>query len=191
MRSSRPAGWQHGIKRLEQALAQVEAFNPLITISDDTVKAERVSAAVEAALAQTFGHGTVEFNRYSDASTFNWPLNYAFKVPLNQIQDNLRRCRARSIELLSEAIAFLKSELEFQGDVVIAPSKNETPKREGPPGTNVVIGHGRSHVWLVLKEFIKERLKLPVDEFNAVSTAGLPTIARLSRCSTGRRLHFW
>ena len=47
-------------------------------------------------------------------------------------------------------------------------------------GTNVAIGHGRSLWWRELKDFVQERLKLPVDEFNRVPIAGITNIARLS-----------
>jgi predicted nucleotide-binding protein len=47
-------------------------------------------------------------------------------------------------------------------------------------GTNVFIGHGRSVVWRELKDFIEERLHLPVDEFNSMPVAGITTTARLS-----------
>lgn len=48
-------------------------------------------------------------------------------------------------------------------------------------GTNVFIGHGRSHLWKDLKDFIKDRLNLPWDEFNRVPVAGVTNIARLSQ----------
>lgn len=47
-------------------------------------------------------------------------------------------------------------------------------------GTNVFIGHGRSALWRELKEFVQERLHLPVDEFNRVPVAGFTNIARLA-----------
>lgn len=47
-------------------------------------------------------------------------------------------------------------------------------------GTNVFIGHGRSHAWRDLKDFVQDRLNLPWDEFNRVPVAGLTNIARLS-----------
>lgn len=53
-------------------------------------------------------------------------------------------------------------------------------RRVGTIGTNVFIGHGRSQDWRELKDFIEDRLKLPVDEFNRVSVAGVTNIARLS-----------
>lgn len=47
-------------------------------------------------------------------------------------------------------------------------------------GTNVFIGHGRSPVWRDLKDFVRDRLRLPHDEFNRVPVAGITNIARLS-----------
>ena len=47
-------------------------------------------------------------------------------------------------------------------------------------GTNVFIGHGRSPIWRELKDFIEDRLMLPVDDCNRVPVAGITNIARLS-----------
>ena len=47
-------------------------------------------------------------------------------------------------------------------------------------GTNVFVGHGRSPLWRELKDFVEDRLKIPVDEFNSVPVAGVTTTARLS-----------
>ncbi len=47
-------------------------------------------------------------------------------------------------------------------------------------GTNIFIGHGRSHAWRDFKDFVQDRLKLPWDEFNRVPVAGVTNIARLS-----------
>jgi predicted nucleotide-binding protein len=43
----------------------------------------------------------------------------------------------------------------------------------------VFIGHGRSRIWVELKDFIQDRLGLPWDEFNRESTAGKSTKERL------------
>lgn len=52
--------------------------------------------------------------------------------------------------------------------------------RDARIGTNIFIGHGRSIVWRDLKDFVKDRLRLPYDEFNRVPVAGITNIARLS-----------
>lgn len=51
---------------------------------------------------------------------------------------------------------------------------------ERKPGNKVFIGHGGSSVWRDLKDFLKDRLNLRVEEFNSSSTAGMSTIERLS-----------
>jgi len=51
--------------------------------------------------------------------------------------------------------------------------------REARVGTNVFIGHGRSPVWREVKDFVRDRLNLPWDEFNRVPVAGVANQARL------------
>lgn len=58
--------------------------------------------------------------------------------------------------------------------------KEKRKVRSDRIGTNVFIGHGRSRLWLELKDFIEGRLRLPADEFNRVPVAGITNIARLS-----------
>ena len=53
-------------------------------------------------------------------------------------------------------------------------------RRSVTVGTNVFIGHGHSPNWRELKDFIEDRLHLPVDEFNRVPVAGVSNITRLS-----------
>ena len=52
--------------------------------------------------------------------------------------------------------------------------------KEARIGTNVFIGHGHSKEWKDLKDFIKDRMRLPWDEFNRVPVAGIPNTVRLS-----------
>ena len=60
-------------------------------------------------------------------------------------------------------------------------SRRQSRRRQASTvGTNVFIGHGRSPLWRELKDFIEDRLKLPVDEFNRVPVAGVTNIERLS-----------
>ena len=46
-------------------------------------------------------------------------------------------------------------------------------------GTKIFIGHGRSRIWLELKDFIKDQLGLPIEEFNRVPVAGTSITDRL------------
>jgi predicted nucleotide-binding protein len=182
---------RQGVSRLERCIAQVEAFDPkTIQTDEDTSKADGLSASVDAALVQTFGHGTVEYQRYSGAAMFSWPLNMMHPTPIHEIQDSLQRCRTGSLELLRQAVSFLEQELELQGGEVEPDLPKSGSAYKVLRGANVVIGHGRSLVWRELKDFIEDRLRLPVDEFNRVSVAGVPTIARLSEMLDGAAFAF-
>ena len=90
--------------------------------------------------------------------------------------------------VLSEALALqytfgvvtILIRISKQAELHIA--RRETHKRETRiSGTRIFIGHGRSPVWREMKEFITDRLNLPVDEFNRVPVAGLTSIDRLSQ----------
>lgn len=48
-------------------------------------------------------------------------------------------------------------------------------------GTKVFIGHGRAAAWKDLRDFVRDRLHLPWDEFNRVPVAGVTNIARLAQ----------
>lgn len=76
-----------------------------------------------------------------------------------------------------EACAILSSIARKAGSH-IARMKRKTKKSE-MVGTNIFIGHGKSHAWRDLKDFVKDRLNLPHDEFNRIPVAGVTNIARL------------
>jgi hypothetical protein len=68
-----------GVRRLGQCIEKVEAFDPAASISkgDDLIAvASAMTAAVESALGQTFGNGTVEYRSYASATDFSWPISY-------------------------------------------------------------------------------------------------------------------
>lgn len=54
------------------------------------------------------------------------------------------------------------------------------PGSIAPAGSKVFIGHGGSHDWRILKDFIVDRAGLDYDEFNRVAVAGISTTSRLS-----------
>jgi predicted nucleotide-binding protein len=70
--------------------------------------------------------------------------------------------------------------------IVPQSDRTQQPAEQGrqhqrPSGSKIFIGHGRSPAWRDLKDFIVERLKLPYDEFNAESAAGIPNTVRLKQ----------
>jgi predicted nucleotide-binding protein len=81
------------------------------------------------------------------------------------------------IRLQAFGVIFLRSDIER---LKPAPALEKEQNKMKATATRIFIGHGRSLVWHELRTFLKERLKLEVDEFNSVATAGIPTTERLS-----------
>lgn len=65
--------------------------------------------------------------------------------------------------------------------------KNDTVNNENK---KIFIGHGRSHVWRELKDFIVDRLELEYEEFNRISPAGRATSDRLKEMLEVSRIAF-
>ena len=64
--------------------------------------------------------------------------------------------------------------------VHIARLNERQPHVNSKKGITVFIGHGKSRIWRELKDFLVEQLRLVIDEFNNVPTAGVPTTERLA-----------
>jgi predicted nucleotide-binding protein len=121
----------------------VEAFDPQsIQTHDDTSKAKALEASVRGALEQTFGPGTAQFQRYRDAASFHWPLNMMHPTPIPTIQQSLRRCRGRSLELLTQAVSFLNEELEASAHT---PQPDATAQAPASNSRKVFLVHGRDN----------------------------------------------
>jgi len=67
----------------------------------------------------------------------------------------------------------LRSIIELSMLIEPRPATSPQPRR-------IFIGHGRSAQWLVVKDFIRDRLHLEYDEFNRIPPAGLNTQERLT-----------
>jgi predicted nucleotide-binding protein len=83
------------------------------------------------------------------------------------------------IHLRAFGVSFLRSDIEKMIPATVAEQPSPKEKKMPSTGKTVFIGHGGSKEWLVLKDFLRERLHLSVEEFNSVSIAGIPTPIRL------------
>lgn len=57
-------------------------------------------------------------------------------------------------------------------------------------GDKIFIGHGHSLQWMKLKDFIKDKLMLPYEEFNRVPVAGITNVERLEEMLRNARFAF-
>jgi predicted nucleotide-binding protein len=135
-----PPEMRAGIDRLRKRIAEVEQFEPR-TVKDQFNIPEIVtlSAAIEDTLGRTFGHGTVEYNRYAEAAQFdNGPFNYAYDVPIHLVQQSLSSSKTRSIALLAQAVSSLEERL---GEEAVPPPAGHTAPPRDLSKVFVVHGH--------------------------------------------------
>lgn len=137
---------------LEQLKQKIESLHPLSIFE----VAQRLSpkGQIMTRDAITLGQGT------------HIPPHMKLIAEVGSIQHSFGICRAAS-GVATKAASHLER-------------KSRGRKRAERVGTNVFIGHGRSHAWRDLKDFVQDRLSLPWDEFNRVPVAGVTNIARLS-----------
>jgi hypothetical protein len=136
----KPEAMRTGIRRLEQCIDQVEAFDPASLLKRDelTAIASAMTATVESALGQTFGYGTVEYRSYVNATDFSWPINSMHPTPVDKIVASLRSRRTSSLALLRQAVSFLEGELELA-----PPATPSSPATRPNPSRKVFVVHGR------------------------------------------------
>ncbi len=65
-------------------------------------------------------------------------------------------------------------------DAALHIRRQKPSMKGGAVGTQIFVGHGRSHLWRELKDFLEGRLGVSVIEFNSVPVAGKATTARLT-----------
>lgn len=103
-------------------------------------------------------------------------LNY-FPGPGRDDSELSRKVRlVRRLDQLEKLI----SELQGLPQASLLPSSDK----------KIFIGHGKSLLWLKLKEFITERLALPCEEFNSEPTPGIHTTERLEAMLSQARMAF-
>jgi hypothetical protein len=112
-----PVEMQAGIERLHRRLEEVKQFDPRsVTEQYNIPHVEKITAAVDDALVRTFGGDSLDYERYQEAAHFNnGPHNYAYEVPLHEVQQSLGRSKNRSIALLEQAIESLRERLAEAG----------------------------------------------------------------------------
>lgn len=62
---------QKGVKRLERIISEIEAFDPSTLTKRWSTEQKALETTIEGALASVFGHGTVEYSRYAEATSLD------------------------------------------------------------------------------------------------------------------------
>lgn len=132
-------------------------------------------------LERAFGKGSPELEDYRHFESYT-PESILYA----ETEADKRACRRGAID---ETCRMLDG---FVRLLLLIEEGTPTASRSTPlPGGNMIfIGHGRSPVWRDLRDFLKERLHLPVDEINRVPIAGATTVERLHEMLESARFAF-
>ena len=156
------------INLLEEQIEKIDslikppAFNPEYKMWDQTTR--RI-------LESMFDSETVKLFTSIHASHTAHTDEAFFKL-YEEVLENKKRMLK---EILSEHKRLANTQLSLAGE-----DKSVTEQATRSTGKKVFIGHGGASAWKDLRDFIRDRLRLPWDEFNRVPVAGITNIARLS-----------
>lgn len=133
---------EKGIRRLQRRLDSVARFDPKTLSEEDPYSTVRpIETDIETALSETFGHDTIEYNRFRAAASLDWPIFVGSKLPHHEMVEYVAKDRQRSIQLLTAAISLLQERLQD-----VAPVLASTPTQESTPlSQRVFIVHGHDN----------------------------------------------
>jgi predicted nucleotide-binding protein len=135
---------RQGIERLQRRIAELEAFDPRSVQKRWSPEVEALQAAIDEALGRTFGHGTVQYNRYSSAAQLDSApvIMGGGDSHISEVHRYLTEDKARSLALLKQAVRGLQEDLADSGGTA---DRESIPASEGKRAAadEVFIVHGQ------------------------------------------------
>jgi predicted nucleotide-binding protein len=141
---------------------------------------ERAHGGLIRARAEQFHFGKRKFHNHDIPEVFWWAEGHQRLEQDWAAGDFSTWIERGSVQLKAFGVTFARADIQKLLPPASGAPRPPATAAKSLKGDNIVIGHGRSLLWHTLKDFVKDRLHLPVDEFNSVPTAGITTVARLS-----------
>jgi hypothetical protein len=154
------------LKRLKELRLEADSIDYSWNESE---KLKKWQLAVESALRHSFGDKSTYLSEFDIISWF--PQVVYNDMPRQEWVD-------RFMHGLSESKAVMSAAVQEAEDYGIG--EEALDKQPDVAGQCVFIGHGRDQQWRDVAEFVRTRLKLPIEEFNHEPPAGLTTQQRIN-----------
>lgn len=106
-----------GIARLERVIGEIEAFDATQLTKRWSPEQSALEATIEGALTSVFGHDTVEFRRYAQATRLDdGPVSVVFRGGPHDNSQEARKYvtegKAQALQILQSAIRWLHDEID-------------------------------------------------------------------------------
>jgi len=174
---------RQGIQRLERRIAELDAFDPL---SVTKRFADPSQTALETAIAETlsavYGHGTVEYNRYSEATQLD---HGPVSMRRGGGRDDRREAcqfvtegREQALSLLRQAVRGLREEIELA-----LPAAPPAPAISPASRRKVFVVHGHDDAALHAVARCLEQLGLDAIVLREQPDVGRTIIEKFEECA--------
>jgi len=186
------------IARIEQCIRELEAFDPQKVQKRYRVpEVMALEAAVDTALSAAFGHGTVEYRRYSDAATLDHGPHIARIAPVfgsgpapdynaeeaHEARRYFAEGKEQSIVLLRQAVRALKDEITDYIGLYQPPSASSLPSVPALPKNKVFVVHGHDEAALQSVARFLEQLELKAIILREQPDAGRTIVEKFEDCA--------
>jgi predicted nucleotide-binding protein len=132
-----------GIKRLERRIIKLDQFDPQsLDQRDPSLTTRPLEADIQTALAETFGHDTIEYQRFSPAIRFQLPISLYNETPHYEKVEAVSKQKRRSLQLLTAAVEMLKERLDDLGELATTAGNQAS---EPNYSNRVFVVHGRDN----------------------------------------------
>lgn len=132
---------RRGVSRIQKRIAELEAFDAASVSQRWSPEVKALQTAIDETLADVFGHGTVDYNRYLAAASLDrGPIMHG-PPNLIAIRQYVARGKRESIALLTQAVRGLEEKIaESQESASAIEARHEAEPRDQ---SKVFVVHGR------------------------------------------------
>lgn len=181
------------IERLQRRIRELEAFDPqTVTKRFSDPSQTALETAIAETLSAVFGHGTVEYNRYSEATQLDHGSVTMSVTPswiaarggggyhgddTHEARQNVTEGKAQALSLLRQAARGLEEEIE------LAPPSSPTVAVRSKPSNKVFVVHGHDEAALQAVARFLEKLGLEAIILREEPDAGRTIIEKFEECA--------
>lgn len=162
---------ERGITKLRRRLEEVERVDPA-EVSYDDAAVDTVESNISNAILEIFGPASPEYREHQ------YHRIWKGSMIMGMSRDYAQQCFSEGLPQTQTMLQGLIDRLE-EKKLDFAPQ--QISKQRDSTSRRVFVGHGAAPLWMQLKEFLTDRLKLGYEEFNRESPAGYTHKERLEQ----------